>query len=128
MENEEAKEILSGLWESLTDEQKEKAKACKTKEELIALAADEGIELSDEMLEAVAGGYTGYKDGSYHVLSDTDWSSIEGGFATLEAAQARAEELGVKTDRVILVEPLELEPEETTAPENTKTKKGRCGH
>ena len=40
----------------LTPEQKEKAMACKTTDELIALAKAEGIELSDEELEAIAGG------------------------------------------------------------------------
>ena len=40
----------------LTPEQKEKAMACKTTDELIALAKTEGIELSDEELEAIAGG------------------------------------------------------------------------
>ena len=34
--------------EDLTPEQKEKALACKTPEELLALAKDEGYELSDE--------------------------------------------------------------------------------
>lgn len=41
----------------LTDEQKAKAKACQTPEELAALAKDEGIELTDEQLEQVAGGW-----------------------------------------------------------------------
>ena len=47
---------LKGIYDSLTDEQKAKAKACKTMEELTALAAKEGIELPDELLEGVAGG------------------------------------------------------------------------
>ena len=42
--------------DGLTPEQKELATACKTPEELAALAAEEGCELSDEMLEGVAGG------------------------------------------------------------------------
>ena len=49
---------LKGIWESLTDEQKEKAKQCKTMDELTAFAGKEGIELSDEVLDAVAGGYS----------------------------------------------------------------------
>ena len=40
----------------LTPEQQEKAKACKTPEELLELARAEGVELSDEQLEGVAGG------------------------------------------------------------------------
>ena len=49
-------ETLKSIYASLTDEQKEKAKACKTLEELAALAAKEGIELPDESLDGVAGG------------------------------------------------------------------------
>ena len=41
---------------SLTEEQKAKALACKTPEEMLALAKEEGYELSDEQLEAVSGG------------------------------------------------------------------------
>ena len=40
----------------LTPELLEKAKACKTTKELVALAKSEGVELSDEQLEAVSGG------------------------------------------------------------------------
>ena len=49
-------EILRGISEGLTDEQKEKAKQCKTVDELMAFAGKEGIELPDEVLDAVAGG------------------------------------------------------------------------
>ena len=47
---------LKGIWDSLTDEQKEKAKACKSIDELIELAKTEGVELSDEQVEAISGG------------------------------------------------------------------------
>ena len=47
---------LKGVCDSLSDELKEKAKACRTMDELTALAAKEGIELPDEALDAVAGG------------------------------------------------------------------------
>ena len=47
---------LKGVYDNLSDELKEKAKACKTMDELTALAAKEGIELPDEVLEGVAGG------------------------------------------------------------------------
>ena len=43
-------------FDDLTDEQKERVKACKTAEELIALAKEEGVELSDEQLKSIAGG------------------------------------------------------------------------
>ena len=44
--------------EDLTPEQKDKVKACKTPEEILALAKEEGYELSDEELNAVSGGLT----------------------------------------------------------------------
>ena len=61
---------LKGIYDSLTDEQKAKAKACKTMEELTALAAREGMELPDEALDAVAGG--GCYDGGCSGYSG-DW-------------------------------------------------------
>lgn len=45
-------ELLKGLIE----EQIAKVKACKSQEEMLALAKQEGIELTDEQLEAVSGG------------------------------------------------------------------------
>ena len=47
---------LENKWTELTEEQKAKAKACKSTEELIALASEEGIELNDDELEGIAGG------------------------------------------------------------------------
>ena len=65
MDEQKLNELLQGVYDSLTGEQKEKAKACRTTEELIALAAQEGVELPDEMMGAVAGGSeTGNGDGS----------------------------------------------------------------
>ncbi len=55
---EELNEALKGMWESLSDEQKEKAKKCRTMDELMQLAGRYGIELPDEALDAVAGGIT----------------------------------------------------------------------
>ena len=54
--DEKLKASLKGVYDSLTDEQKSKAKQCKTMEELTLLAGKEGIELTDEVLDAVAGG------------------------------------------------------------------------
>ena len=56
MGNEKLNELLKNVWDSLTDEQKEKAKECKTADELLKLAGEEGIELPDELLDAAAGG------------------------------------------------------------------------
>ena len=44
------------LFKGLTDEQISKVKGCKTQEEMLAVAKEEGIELTDEQLEAVNGG------------------------------------------------------------------------
>lgn len=43
-------------FKDLTPEQLEKARACKDSADLIELAKEEGIELTDDQLEAVAGG------------------------------------------------------------------------
>ena len=45
-------ELLKGL----SEEQIAKVKACKNQEELLALAKEEGVELSEEQLTAVSGG------------------------------------------------------------------------
>ena len=44
------------LFKGLTEEQIAKIKACKNQEEMLALAKQEGVELTDEQLEAVSGG------------------------------------------------------------------------
>ena len=41
----------------LTPEQQDKARACKTPEDVLALAKENGIELSDEQLDDVSGGW-----------------------------------------------------------------------
>jgi transposase-like protein len=46
------KELLEGL----SEQQIAKIKECKNQEELLALAKQEGIQLTDEQLEAVSGG------------------------------------------------------------------------
>lgn len=50
------KELLKGL----TDEQVAKVKACKNHEELLTLAKQEGVELTQEQLAAVSGGGSDY--------------------------------------------------------------------
>ncbi len=52
----ELNEALKSMWDSLSDEQKEKAKECKTMDELMLCAGKMGIELPDELLDTVAGG------------------------------------------------------------------------
>lgn len=54
------KELLKGL----SDEQIAKVKACNNHEELLKLAKEEGIELSNEQLETISGG------GACSVISD----------------------------------------------------------
>ena len=43
-------------FEDLAPELQEKARACTSVDELVALAEEEGIELTDEQLEALSGG------------------------------------------------------------------------
>ena len=46
------KELLQGL----SEEQIAKAKACNNKDELLSLAKEEGVELTEEQLNAISGG------------------------------------------------------------------------
>ena len=43
-------------FKDLTDEQKAKARACETPEELVQLAMDEDVDLTEDQLEEVSGG------------------------------------------------------------------------
>lgn len=75
-------EALKRLCDSLTDEQKEKMKACKTMDELTKLAAAEGIELPDEILDAVAGGVQAGSiigGGPGEFAGYDDWAKKKGG-------------------------------------------------
>ena len=56
IEMEKMNDTLKMLLDNLTDDQKEKAKACKNMDEFIKLAGELGIELPDELVSAVAGG------------------------------------------------------------------------
>ena len=56
MENKNLRDQMSELLNGLTEEQKEKAKACKTPEELMVFWGKLGVALPDELLDAVAGG------------------------------------------------------------------------
>ena len=61
-------------FENLTDEQQAKAAACKSPEELLALAREEGMELSDEDLAKISGGGGSKRScpscGSEHIVWD----------------------------------------------------------
>ena len=46
------KELLKGL----SEEQIAKIRECKTSDEILALAKEEGVELTEEQMEAVSGG------------------------------------------------------------------------
>lgn len=68
---------LENIYDGLTEEQKAKAKACRTPEELVNLAKSEGVELTDEQLEGIAGG-TGWNSRKCpHCPSDSniEWYS-----------------------------------------------------
>ena len=69
--DEKMNDVLKGIYDSLTEEQKEKVKNLKTVEEMTEFAAKEGIELPDEMLDAVAGGACG--DGCLKCDTDVCW-------------------------------------------------------
>ena len=58
----ELNKALEGIWDSLTDEQKAKAKECRSMDELASLAGKAGVKLPNEMLESVAGGLCGYQE------------------------------------------------------------------
>ncbi|MBP3893359.1 MAG: hypothetical protein J6D34_04875 [Atopobiaceae bacterium] len=43
-------------FDNIPDDVKERAKSCKSPEELLALAKEAGISLTDDQLEAISGG------------------------------------------------------------------------
>ena len=56
IEEEKAMSIGKKSFENVSGETRAKAQNCQSEEELAALAKETGVELSDELLEAVAGG------------------------------------------------------------------------
>lgn len=54
--DEKMQEILNGIYDHLTEEQKEKAKACKSADELMTLFSEWDIELPDDLSAIVSGG------------------------------------------------------------------------
>ncbi len=57
MDNKELSELLGRVIASLTDEQKEKVKGCETVDQLMAKLSEMGVELPDELLDQVGGGF-----------------------------------------------------------------------
>ena len=51
---------------ALTPEQRARAKQCKSAEELLALAKEEGYELTDDELEGISGGSWCFDDCGRH--------------------------------------------------------------
>ena len=96
-------ELLKDIWGSLTDEQKEKMKERKSWDEMMSYAGKENIELPDELLDAVSGGYIlpEYNEQedrwTYFVINDNNGNQ-EGGYYVLEWAQDAAREKGFSTD------------------------------
>ena len=62
-------------FDDLSPELKKKARACKTPDEILALAKEEGIELSDDELENIAGGLEWTTPDPCPCDSD-DWDSV----------------------------------------------------
>ncbi len=95
-----ADETVEEIWRSLTDDQKAKARDCRSMDELTELAAKEGVELSDEMLDAIAGGYiTSGKRGNlymYRAIRDDNGDTI-GAFQSAQEAKECAKRGGWST-------------------------------
>lgn len=85
-------EALKGMWDSLTDEQREKAKRCETPDELAAFAGKTGIELPDEVLDAVAGGFVfrNSETKSWEIIRDKDGKVLESGYKSRDEAKIHA--------------------------------------
>ena len=75
MENNKIMDQLFAVYDSLNDDQKKRIQECKTVNEIMDFAGKEKIELPDDVLDAISGGYIfidqymGGKD--YQVINDT---------------------------------------------------------
>ena len=56
MNDKKLNELLNKALASFTEEQKKKAKACKTAKELLDFLVEAGVELPDDALDKVSGG------------------------------------------------------------------------
>ncbi|MBR3313640.1 MAG: Nif11-like leader peptide family natural product precursor [Atopobiaceae bacterium] len=61
----------------LSEEQKAKARACKTPEDMLALAREEGYELSEDELDAVSGGGFWTEEKSNFATTQYDCNKLE---------------------------------------------------
>lgn len=48
---------LKDVFDDMSEDLKSQLQECKTPEEMFALASEEGVELTDEQLEVVSGGW-----------------------------------------------------------------------
>ena len=64
-------------FEDVPEDIRERAKACKTPEELLALVAEEGFELTDEELDAINGGVL-FADCTWDDCSDVNCKLCKG--------------------------------------------------
>ena len=62
MEDQKLVEAFKSIYDSLTDEQKEKAAACADANELSSCLGEMGVALPDELLDEVAGGVKYYTE------------------------------------------------------------------
>ncbi len=95
-------DAVKSIWDSLTEEQKEKVRACKDMNELTELAGKEGIELPDEVLDAVAGGYVingSIAGETTYVVIDND-GGVHEIYYSLEAAKAKARSYGYSDELI----------------------------
>ena len=98
--DDQLKETLESLWNSLTDEQKAKAAECASLDELIELAGEEKIELPSEVLEGLGGGYLYLpdRDSDLQIIDDKTGEVLEDGYKIYEEARDRAVELGQSSE------------------------------
>ena len=62
-----ADEFDYGGYEELPDELREKASKCKDAEELLSLAQEEGIDLTDEQIDAISGGRSEWVADAFYI-------------------------------------------------------------
>lgn len=98
--DDQLKAALTELWGSLTDEQKARALACSSPEELLAFLGEEKIELPDELLGEAAGGYLFKGEGmsAFEIINDKTGDVMADGIEDFYAACAKASELGQSVD------------------------------